>query len=116
MVSRETSPLREAIRAALFNAPTIVDVHSDDWDALVDHLAAAVEAVPVKVTIRDLILDGPENVITLPMRTADYLRWAAGEASRLGVPLHLTVDEGYLKVKIANASWSPPLTTKEYTG
>lgn len=111
-VSRETSPLRDAIR----------DVFRDyDWlgtdsaEDMTEQVLAAVERVPVKVTIRDLDMDA-ENIVTID---GDELAMVGGDfylAHESGQPLHLTVDQGDLKVKIGNGSWSPPIMTEEYTG
>lgn len=113
------SAVRDAVAAVVTQWATdderwVVDPFGQDRDGFIDDLARAVEAVPVTVTIRDLSMTDDDNVLTFS--DAGALRVLAGLANRALIhrePLHLTVDQGALKLKIGELSWSAPIYPHE---
>ena len=83
---------------------------------LVDDLVAAVEGVPVQVTIRDLDMSDPVNIVTVDGDGLQRLYEVAEAAYLGGHPMHLTVDAGDLKVKVGGYTWSAPIKTEVYEG
>lgn len=92
--------------------PMLTEVMS----AFVDRLVEAVGRVPVTVTIRDLDMD-PENIVTVPDGPdLTYVYGLVMSAKAEHLPLHLTVDQGDLKLKVGRYSWSAPIATEVYEG
>lgn len=109
------SAVREAIEAALEAHKRKRFFTTAGEDELIDRLVAAVEAVPVKVTIRELDMADSENIVSVrDVTDVEYLLAYVTQAQREGV-LHLTVDGGYLKVKAGDyGSWCAPVQTEVY--
>lgn len=109
------SALREAItHTLLWTEHTDIEFRYA-LEALADELVAAVEGVPVKVTIRDLDMADSENIVTVSNDAAvRYLALGLAHADEHGEDVHLTVDAGALKVKIGGGTWSYPIETTVY--
>lgn len=124
-VSRETSALREAIEAVIdrwAEADRVgigqrhggMDPLGADRAGFLADLVHAVEAVPTKVTIRDLDM-APENIVSVTDgEDVIYLDSMLGMAAQGGYEVHLTVDGGDLKVKVGGGQWSAPIQTQVY--
>lgn len=110
------SPVREALIGVFEKYHPEVNwrAESPSGGNLLDDLTAAVEAVPVQVTIRDLDMADDENVVTVSGEDVEYLARVASVAAHEAEDLHVTVDAGYLKMKVGGFSWTPPIETQVY--
>lgn len=116
-VSRETSPVREAILAAIAAHGGGVFGTFTAWEELTEAMIEAVEQVPVVPPIEgNGSMDGVTpilffeagSMVTHGLR--DALTWANVNEVRI------TIDDGLLKWKVGEGTWSPGAPTERENG
>jgi hypothetical protein len=116
-VSRETSPVRAAVLAALQTDGGGVVGTTMAWERLVDAIVTSVEAVPVVPAIEgNGSMDGVTPILYFEAgsRVMHELRAALTWANVNHV--RITIDDGHLKWKISEGAWTPGYPSEQPDG